>query len=413
MGTGSDGAKTDPGAAAAPLPVPPLVIVARALRDFGDGFAAVILPAYLLALGFHAVQVGVIATAALLGSAALTLGVGFIGDRYDHRRLLMIAAAMMTATGLVFASVSNYAVLLIVAFGGTMNPGGGSTSVFVPIEHALLTRAVAAERRTRMFSHYGLVGSLAGALGALAASTPDLAVRSGLDQLTAMKLMFVLYGVLGLLGGLVYSRIPPQPVARAAAGSGSALGPSRGIVYKLAALFSLDSFGSGFVVQSLLALWLFERFGMSLAAASVFFFWSGVAAAFSYPVAAWLAGRIGLVNTMVFTHIPANLALILAAFAPDLSLALVLLLIRAALSQMDVPARSSYVMAVVTEAERTAAASFTAVPRSLATAASPALSGLMFGWWLAMPLIASGTLKIVYDLLLLYQFRHIKPPEER
>ena len=182
----------------------------------------------------------------------------------------------------------------------------------------------------------------------------------------------------------------------------------------MAALFSIDAFAGGFVVQSLLALWLFERFDMSLSAASLFFFWSGVLAAFSFPVAAWLSRRIGLVNTMVFTHIPSSLCLILAAFSPSLSLALALLLIRAALSQMDVPTRSSYVMAVVTEAERPAAASFTSVPRSLASAMSPALAGAMFSASLqAWPLVICGTLKIVYDLLLLIQFRHVKPPEEQ
>ena len=193
----------------------------------------------------------------------------------------------------------------------------------------------------------------------------------------------------------------------------SALGPSRHIVYKLAALFCLDAFAGGFIVQSLLALWLFERYDMSLSAASLFFFWSGVLSAFSFPVAVWLSRRIGLVNTMVYTHIPSSLCLILAAFAPTLPMALTLLLLRAALSQMDVPTRSSYVMAVVTEAERTAAASFTSVPRSLAASLSPALAGAMLGAsFKAWPLIICGVLKISYDLLLLLQFRHMKPPEE-
>jgi MFS family permease len=193
----------------------------------------------------------------------------------------------------------------------------------------------------------------------------------------------------------------------------TALGPSRHIIYRLAALFSLDAFAGGFVVQSLLALWLFERFDMSLAAAGAFFFWSGLFSAFSFPVAAWLSRRIGLINTMVFTHIPSSIALVLAALAPTLPIALVLLLIRAALSQMDVPTRSSYVMAVVTPSERAAAASFTSVPRSLAAAASPALAGALFAAsFRAWPLVICGGLKILYDVLLLVQFRHRKPPEE-
>lgn len=389
------------------------LLSARALRDFGDGFVAVLLPVYLLALGFSPLEVGVIATAALLGSALLTIVVGTLGARYDHRQLLLAAASLMIATGVAFALVHDYTLLLVVAFAGTINPSAGSVSVFVPIEHAVLAREVADAARTRMFARYSLVGALAGAVGALAAAIPDLLAPLRLDQLTAIKAMFVVYALLGVFGGLIYARIPPhRPSPEHAAPT--ALGPSRHIVYRLAALFSLDAFAGGFVVQSLLALWLFERFDMSLAAAGVFFFWSGVFSAFSFPVAAWLSRRIGLINTMVFTHIPSSIALILAAMAPTLPVALALLLIRAALSQMDVPTRSSYVMAVVTPSERAAAASFTSVPRSLAAAASPALAGALFAAsFRAWPLVICGTLKIVYDLLLLIQFRHMKPPEER
>jgi MFS family permease len=389
------------------------LFAARALRDFGDGFVAVLLPVYLLALGFDPLQVGIIATASLLGSALLTIAIGFLGSRYDQRRLLLAAASLMTATGVAFTVVHDYALLLVVAFAGTINPSAGSVSVFVPLEHAALAREVTDVERTTMFARYSLVGALAAAVGALTAAAPELVAPLGLDQLTAIKLMFVLYALLGLLGGLLYARIPRRPPAWQA-GASSALGPSRITVLKLAALFSLDAFAGGFVVQSLLALWLFERFEMSLAAAGAFFFWSGVLAAFSFPVAAWLSRHIGLINTMVFTHIPSSIALMLAALAPTLPVALALLLIRAALSQMDVPTRSSYVMAVVTEAERAAAASFTAVPRSLAAAVSPALAGALFAAsYRAWPLLICGALKITYDLLLLMQFRHLKPPEER
>lgn len=323
----------------------------------------------------------------------------------------------MAATGLAYAAASDYAILLLVAFVGTINPSGGSTSIFVPLEHTVLTGAVAPAGRTRAFARYSLIGALAGAFGSLAAATPEWLATFGLGRLEAIKLMFVAYAVLGILGGLAYSRIPassrppqPNPEEKRAA----ALGPSRRIVYKLAALFSIDSFAGGFVVQSLLALWLFERFDMSLAAAGLFFFWSGILSAFSFPVAAWIGARIGLVNTMVFTHIPSSLCLIGAAFVPSLEWALALLLVRAALSQMDVPTRSSYVMAVVTEAERPAAASVTAVPRSLASAASPALAGALFAaGYQVWPLLLCGGLKILYDLMLLAAFRHIKPPEER
>jgi MFS family permease len=386
---------------------------ARAVRDFGDGFVAVLLPVYLTALGFSPLEVGVIATAALLGSALLTLGIGLIGGRHDHRRLLLAGASLMIATGVALALVHDFALLLVVAFAGTINPSAGSVSVFVPLEHAVLSGGVSDRDRTKMFARYSLIGALSAACGALAAAVPDYLSFAGVGQLAAIKAMFVLYALLGLAGSWLYARIPQRPPATNGQRA-VALGPSRHIVYRLAALFSLDAFAGGFVVQSLLALWLFERFEMSLTSVSLFFFWSGVLSAFSFPVAAWLSRHFGLVNTMVFTHIPSSLCLILAAIAPTLSVALVLLLIRAALSQMDVPTRSSYVMAVVTPAERPAAASFTSVPRSLAAAASPALAGALFATsFQVWPLIICGALKIVYDLLLLVQFRHVRPPEEQ
>ena len=385
------------------------VLAARAVRDFGDGFVAVLLPVHLTLLGFSAVEVGVLATVALLGGSLMTLGVGVVGSRHDHRRLLVAAAGLMIASGVAFAWVHDFWLLLLVAFAGTINPSSGSVSIFAPLEQTLLSRAAGDAKRTATFARYSLVGALAGAVGALAAGLPDLLA---IDLLEAIRLMFLLYAVLGLAGAVLYGRIPSRPPVADA--PPAALGPSKGIVVKMAMLFSIDSFGSGFVVQSLLALWLFERFELSLSAAGLFFFWSGVLAAFSFPVAAWLARRIGLINTMVFTHIPANLCLIAAALVPSLSLVLVLLLVRAALSQMDVPTRTSYVMAVVTEAERPAAASFTVVPRSLAAAVSPSLGGALYAaGFQALPLILSGAIKTAYDLLLLFQLRHVKPPEER
>ena len=389
------------------------IYAARALRDFGDGFVAVLLPVHLLSLGLGAFEVGVVATDSLLGSALMTLGIGALGARVDRRRLLMAASALMAATGVGFMLSSGYAVVLLVAFMGTINPSAGSVSVFVPLEHTVLSHVTADRDRTAMFARYSLIGAMAAAIGALAAGSPDVLARLGIGQPTAIKLMFALYVALGIAGGVAYARIPPS-VARPDRESRSPLGPSRAVVYKLAALFSIDSFAGGFAVQSLVALWLFGKFGMSLAAAGLFFFWTGMLAAFSFPVAAWLAKRIGLVNTMVFTHIPSSLCLIAAVLAPQVEVALGLLLLRAALSQMDVPTRSSYVMAVVTPAERTAAASFTAVPRSLAAAAGPAIGGAIFAaGYRTVPFILCAVLKIAYDLALLWAFRHIKPPEER
>jgi MFS family permease len=389
------------------------VYLARALRDFGDGFVAVLLPVYLTALGLDAFEIGVVATLALGGSALMTLGIGLLGTRRDQRKLLIAASFLMVATGLAFAVSGAYAVILLVALVGTINPSSGSVSIFVPLEHTVLSRAVADAERTRMFARYSLIGALAAAVGALAAATPDMLAAAGVSRITGLRFMFAVYALLGLAGALAYARIPvaDEPVAETPS---SGLGPSRGIVYKMAALFSIDAFAGGLAVQSLLALWLLAKFGLSLYTAGLFFFWSGVLAAFSFPVAARLARRIGLINTMVFTHIPANICLILAALAPSLELALALLLVRSALSQMDVPARSSYVMAVVTPPERAAAASITAVPRSLAAAASPALAGALFAAGLeAWPLVLCGLLKIFYDVALLYAFRHVKPPEER
>jgi MFS family permease len=385
---------------------------ARAARGFGDGFAAIILPAYLIEIGFSPFQIGLVATAALLGSAATTLAIGFVAPRYDLRTLLIACAALMVLTGIAIPSGQHLLFIAAVAFIGTMNPTTGDIGVHVPLEQAALAHRAADKERTHIFARYSLIGALSIAAGALAAGVPDLLVSRGIGRITALQAMFYLYAALGLVGAAFYSRLP-RTKAKDTAEPTTALGPSRGTVYKLAALFSLDSFAGGFAVQSLVALWLFERFDLSLAAASIFFFWSNVLTAFSYPVAARLGTRFGLVNTMVFTHIPSSLCLILAAFSPNLTIVLALLLVRSALSQMDVPTRTSYVMAVVTPAERTAAASVTAVPRSLASSISPAMAGALLSTSFAgLPLVICGVLKIVYDLALLFSFRHIKPPEE-
>ena len=385
---------------------------AYGVRSFGDGFAVIIMPAYLTAIGYTPFQVGLVATAALLGSSLLTLAIGFVAPRHDLRNLLLVGAGLVAATGFLFPQVEHIAFVLLVAFVGTINPSGGSAGVLVPLEHAMLAQGVADRDRTAAFARYSLIGALATAAGALCAAAPDFLVAAGHDRLGAFRGMFYAYGALGLIGAVLYARLPHVEMHEAK--TSTPLGPSRGIVYRLAVLFSIDSFAGGLAVQSLLALWLFERFDLSLSAASLFFFWSGVLTAFSYPVAVRIASRIGLVNTMVFTHIPSSIFLILAAFSPNLILTLGLLLARSALSQMDVPTRTSYVMAVVTPAERTAAASVTAVPRSLAASLSPALAGALLATpFSGLPFVACGVLKIVYDLALLYQFRHVKPPEER
>jgi MFS family permease len=384
-----------------------LVLTARALRGFADGCIAVVLPAYLLALGHGELEVGLISTATLFGSAFTTLAVGRWGHRFSIRRLMLAAAALMALTGLAFAGFSSLWPLLLVGFVGTLNPSSGDASVFMPLDHTMLATA-SADRRTALFARYSFLGSAFGALGALAAGAPEWLAASGWTLLEGLRAMFVLYGMVGVAVWLLYRCLPePRVEERRPA---APLGRSRGIVWRLAGLFSVDSFAGGLTLNSLLALWLFQRFGMSLAEAGAFFFSTGLLAAVSQLLAPLLAKRIGLINTMVFTHIPSSLFLIGAAFASTLEPALVCLLARSLLSQMDVPARGAFVMSVVTPEERPAAASFTSVPRSLAAAASPALGGALFAAGaMAAPLVLCGVLKIAYDLALLAAFRRVEP----
>ena len=391
-----------------------LILTARGIRAFTDGYVALLLPYYLTLLGYSAFQVGVIATATLLGSGLLTLLVGVFAHRFRLHALLGAACLLMLGTGFGFAVITDFWPLLLIAVVGTLNPSSGDVSVFLPLEQSLLTHAARSEQRTALFARYSLVGALVGAAGAQAAGLTSAATGVlALELKTAVQAMFVLYGALGLSVLLLYRRLSPRLEVHEEAHTPVPLGPSKATVYKLAALFSVDAFAGGFAVQSLLALWLFDRYALSISAAGTIFFWVGVLSALSQLLASRLAARYGLINTMVFTHIPASIFLILVPFMPTLSLALLFLFLRSFLSQMDVPARTSYVMAVVSPGERPAAASVTAVPRSLAAAISPAIAGYLltfssFGW----PLVICGALKITYDLLLLRMFGQIKPPEE-
>jgi MFS family permease len=389
------------------------VLAARALRAFGDGAISLLLPVYLTALGFDAFHVGIIATATLLGSAAVTLLIGVVAHRFTRRGTLLAASVLMTATGLAFAFVTDFWPLVLIAFVGTLNPSSGDVSLFLPLEQALLSHTAADRDRTRVFAWYSLTGSLVGALGSLFAGVPKLLIaRYGLGLLPILDAMFILYALFGVASFALYRRL--TPVAEGEGEKPAApLGPSKRIVYTIAALFSLDAFGGGLVVQTLLALWLFKRYSLPLDTAAVIFFWMGVLSSISFLIAVPISRRIGLINTMVFTHLPSNVCLMLVPLMPNLGLAVALLFARSALSQMDVPTRTSYVMAVVTPGERAAEASVTAVPRSLAAAMSPVLAGALltltsFGW----PLVIAGALKAAYDLLLLAMFRNVRPPEE-
>jgi MFS family permease len=394
------------------------LLVSRGLRGVIDGSVSVMLAGYLSRLGLLPSQVGVLVTGTLLGSGVLTLAVGLVAHRFAVRRLQLFAALLMVATGLGFATFDRFWPLLIVAVLGTLNPSSGDVSVFLPLEQAQLAHAAAGPRQTAaLFARYNVVGTFAGALGALVAGTPELVARLGaLDVLIAEKSTFLVYSAVGAVVAWVYAGMPELG---ATTGAARPLEKSRRAVLQLSALFSLDSFGGGFVVQSLLTLWLQQRFGLSVAGAGVFFFASSLLSALSQLISPKLAARIGFVRTMVYTHIPANLLLMSAAFMPSLPLVLTCLLLRASISSMDVPARQAYVMSVVPPEERAAAASVTNVPRSLASSLSPALAGLLIERSAlierllpglgrasaAVPLLCAGFLKIAYDLSLLALFR--------
>jgi MFS family permease len=386
------------------------LIGTRAARGFADGLASVLLASYLSRLGFTPLQIGAIATATLFGSAALVLAVGLLGHRYRRRTVLLASAALMSATGVAFYLATGFWALLVVAFIGTLNPSAGDVTLFLPTEQAVLAESAPAQDRTGLFAWYNLAGAFSGALGSLCAGLPEALAPASAAQ--AERAAFLLYAALGAGSALAYRQLSPLLEAPASAPRTAPLQKSRRVVLQLAGLFSLDSFGGGFVIQSIVALWLFRRFALPVSTAGAIFFAVNLLGAFSQLVSARIAARIGHVRTMVFTHLPANVFLVLAGMMPTLPLAALFLLLRAMLSQMDVPARQAYVMAMVPREERAAAASVTNVPRSLAAAIGPFLSGALlqtslFGW----PLICAGTLKIAYDLLLYANFARRAPAE--
>ena len=390
-------------------PVAQLLVETRAMRGFADGLVSVLLAGYLIELGFGARQIGVITTMTLVGSAAATLSLGLVAHRWTRHALLLVAAMMMTLTGLAFLLVQSYWVLLPVAFVGTLNPSSGDVSLFLPLEQAEIAHVIPASERTTVFARFSLAANLVAAFGSLAAGAiAALVAARSFDPLRAGQIGFALYLVIGLLLFSRYRRLPGDESSSGASTQRRGLHRSRGVVMKLAAVFSLDSLGGGFVIQTMLILWLHQRHGMSQASAGLLFTAASLLAAFSMLAAPRLSSRIGLINTMVFTHLPANIFLMLTPLMPNLPLAVTMLLLRWSLSQMDIPARTAYVMAVVDPDERAAAASVTNVPRSLATAASPAIAGQLlsltaFGW----PLLVGGAMKAAYDLILLKMFRNI------
>jgi MFS family permease len=391
------------------------LLVARVLRTFGYGYLAVVIGLYLAALGLQPFVIGLVVATAIAGSAAMTVGWSLAADRFGRRRTVMTMALLMTIGGLLFALSRDAWLLVLAAFTGTISATSSEVGVFNTVDQAILPQAVAPERRTWAFAVYGLVGNLSQAAGALFAGTVGFFAALGLQGPDAYRPLFLLYAAIGLANLAVFATLSPRVELAHVEGERRFTGihRSRGAVARLSALFGLDAFAGGFVVLALVAYWFNLRWGLSPETLGVVFFWVGVVSAVSFLAAGWLAARIGLLNTMVFTHLPSNVLLMLVPLMPTAPLAVLVFLARMSISQMDVPTRQSYSMAIVDPDERTATAGITNVARSVATAISPPLAGYAFSVAaLGVPFFLAGGLKIVYDLLIWRTFRGVRPPEE-
>jgi len=397
-----------------------LLLAARIMRTFGYGFLSIIIAIYLRLLGFDNIQIGLLLGSALVNSVIFTLFASFYADRIGRRRLLIIYASLMSVSGLIFTITDNYFLLILAAFIGTMNVTGSETGAFLTIEQATLPQTIRNKQMMNTaFALYNMVGTFSMSVGILLSGLPSLLQEQfyGLSQVESIKGLFILYTLLGLFVIIIYIMLSRDIEVKQEAKRTikQTLSPrSKQIVAKLSTLFAVDSFAGGFVIQSVMSLWFFTRFGADLAALSYIFSAANVITALSYIAAAKIADRIGLVNTMVFTHLPSNILLILVAFAPSLQLAVILYLIRMTMSQMDVPTRQSYIVAIVSEDERTAASGLTNVSRNIAQTISPSLFGYIFqsSLSLAAPFVLGGVIKIIYDLALYLNFRNIKPNDE-
>jgi MFS family permease len=396
-----------------------LLFSTRIVRLFGYGFLSVIMALYLAALGFREVQSGLLFTLTLVGDTLISLWITTNADGLGRRRMLMIGACLMIFAGVLFAVTQNFILLLVAAIIGVISPSGNEVGPFLSIEQASLSQLAPDRQRTGLFAWYNLVGSLATASGALAAGLISGRLQSiGMPVVASYRVVILGYTLIGFLLLALFARLTTAIEApRASHRPPTFLGlhRSRGVVFRLSALFGLDAFAGGLVVQSLVALWFQLRFQVPPQTLGVIFFGANVLAGISALSAAWIARRIGLINTMVFTHLPSNILLVLVPFMPTLPLAILLLLLRFSISQMDVPTRQSYTMAVVAPEERSAAAGVTGVARTVGASLSPVLSGIFLSnpAWLGAPFVISGGLKIIYDLALFYNFRQIKPPEEQ
>jgi MFS family permease len=400
------------------------ILVMRGLRSLAYGLLAVLLGVALAGEGFTPVAIGALITVSLVGDMVGTYVIGLFADTWGRRRTLALLSLLMAATGIIFGLVTSYAVLLVAAFFGTLGTSASETAPFLPIDQAMIAQVTTPEQRTSLFARYNLVASFSAAVGALAAGVPGLLTRTGLPLASGIRIMFGVYGVLALIVAGLSLRLSrdveaTQQKSTQVQSRRPRLAPplhrSRGIVWRLSALFSVDALAGGLVVQSLMALYFLQRFGVPLTTLSVLFFGVNLLSALSFLAAVPLARRFGLLNTMVFTHLPSNVLLMLVAFAPTFPIAATLLLLRQALSQMDVPTRQAYTMALVSPDERTAAASVTSLARSIGSSTSPVFSGLLLQGpllILGLPFILAGALKAAYDLTLWSIFRHVRLHEE-
>ncbi|GAA0999857.1 MFS transporter [Acrocarpospora macrocephala] len=397
------------------------ILAARLLRTFGFGYLAVVLAAYLAALGKSPIEVGAVLTTTIAGTATATVLSSLWADRLGRRRTLVALSVLMTAGGLIFAAGDALWLLLLGAFTGAMSVSGSDIGPANTIDQAILPQTTTDARRTRLFSYYTMAGNLAAAVGALFAGTVAFFARLGLDGADAYRPLFVVYALIGVGNALLLGRLTAAVEVPAADAEEPARPPgflgvhrSRSIVVRLSLLYGLDSFAGGFTVQSLVAYWFTLRWHLSPEALGALFFADGLLSGASLLVAGRLAERFGLLRTMVFTQLPSNLLLILLPLAPSTGLAMAVFLARSSISQMDIPTRQSYNMAIVEPDERTATAGITNVARTAAGAAAPLLSGYAYSIAaLGAPFFFAGALKVVYNVLIYRAFRHIHPPEER
>jgi MFS family permease len=391
------------------------LLATRVLRTFAYGYLAVVLGVYLDQLGMSKIQIGLIFTSAIAGSALMTVLWSLVADRYGRRRTIQTMAVLMAIGGVLFALTSDFWILVLGAFTGTISATSSEVGIFQTVEQAILPQTAPNERRTWLFSIYNTAANFAGALGSLAAASVGFFAAQGLHGADAFRPLFVFYAAVGLANLAIFLTLSDRVELAKVEGERRFLGihRSRGTVAKLSLLFGLDAFAGGFVVQSVVAYWFFLRWAFDPATLAVIFFWVGVLSGLSLLAAGWLAERIGLLNTMVFTHLPSQVLLVLVPLAPVSWLAVALFLARMSISQMDVPTRQSYTMAVVDPDERTATAGITNVARTTATAISPTFAGMAFNAAaLGLPFFIAGALKIVYDIAIYFTFRNVRPPEE-